>query len=339
MFAAVVLVTILAGALYLLRAKQESNRLAATAPPAQSADAESVNGVASVPHLVFRSTAYGGSYGKLSLVPTDQRDGPRVTSDAACDRVAANVDRVLCLAADRGAFTTYSVTVLDGHLNKLGSLAIEGIPSRASVSPDGRYGATTTFVSGDSYAAASFSTRTVVYDLVSTEAIANLEDFAVTKDGKSIKEVDFNFWGVTFQATAGRFYATLGTGGHQYLVEGDIATKRITVIHDGVECPSLSPDGTRLAFKKRSTVGGVVRWQPSILDLATMEEHPLAETRSVDDQMAWLDDVTVIYGLPRAAQGTAITDTWVMPADGSGTPERYLEQAWSVVPTGPVPRP
>jgi hypothetical protein len=35
--------------------------------------------------------------------------------------------------------------------------------------------------------------------------------------------VDINFWGVTFARAPGRFYATLGTKGHTYLVEGDWA--------------------------------------------------------------------------------------------------------------------
>jgi hypothetical protein len=339
LFGAVVAVTVIAGALYVVNARQRNDRLAATAPAAQDADATTIAAVAELPHLVFRSTAYGTSYGKLSLLSTEEPGATRVTSTYDCDRVAANADRVLCLAADRGAVTTYSVTVLDAHLRELGELAVEGIPSRAAVSPDGRFGATTTFVSGDSYAAASFSTRTVVYDLTTTEPLGNLEEFDVTRDGSRFKEVDFNFWGVTFRNDGGDFYATLGTGGHQYLVEGSVATREITVLRDGVECPSLSPDGTRIAFKKRSTEGGAVHWQLSVLDLATMTEHPLAETRNVDDQVAWLDDDTVLYGLPRASQGTAITDTWAVPADGTGTPQLYLAQTWSVVPTGPLVNP
>ena len=72
------------------------------------------------------------------------------------------------------------------------------------------------------------------------------------------------------------------------------------MLRTGVECPSLSPDGTRIAFKKRNP-GTVVTWGISVLDLATLEDHPLAETRNVDDQVEWLDDQTVIYGLPQDA--------------------------------------
>ena len=34
-----------------------------------------------------------------------------------------------------------------------------------------------------------------------------------------------------------------------------------------------------------------------MLDLATMRETPLAETRSIDDQAEWLDDDHVLYGI------------------------------------------
>ena len=88
-----------------------------------------------------------------------------------------------------------------------------------------------------------------------------------------------------------------------------------------MECPSLSPDGKRLAFKKR--VGGLLRpvWRFHVLDLATMSETPLAELRSIDDQIEWLDDRQVLYG-----DGSTI---WVAAADGTGQPRKFLSQATS----------
>jgi Tol biopolymer transport system component len=95
---------------------------------------------------------------------------------------------------------------------------------------------------------------------------------------------------------------------------------RARVIHDDVECPSLSPDGTRVAFKKRT--GSAERpWRLSVLDLATRRETPLAETRSVDDQAEWLDDGHVLYGAAGAV--------WSVPADGRGRPSRYIARASS----------
>ena len=67
------------------------------------------------------------------------------------------------------------------------------------------------------------------------------------------------------------------------------------MLHENVECPSLSPDGTRVAYKRRT--GSATRpWRLTVLDLATMRETPLAEPRSVDDQAEWLDDDHVLYG-------------------------------------------
>ena len=113
-----------------------------------------------------------------------------------------------------------------------------------------------------------------------------------------------------------------------------------------MECPALSPDGTRLAFKKRNP-GPTITWRVAVLDLATMKEHVLAERRDVDDQVAWLDDATVMYGLAgdvsgRSAEaigvpilGTAApiaADTWTVAADGSGKPALLVKGAWSTVP-------
>ena len=128
-----------------------------------------------------------------------------------------------------------------------------------------------------------------------------------------------------------RSYATLGTGGKTYLVAGDLRARELRVLRDGVECPSLSPDETRLAFKERSGGLGLVTWHISVLDLETLEAVPLAETRSVDDQVEWLDDEHVLYGLPEGASGqsAAVTDVWSVRADGTGTPSKLLAGAWS----------
>ena len=76
------------------------------------------------------------------------------------------------------------------------------------------------------------------------------------------------------------------------------------MIHENVECPSLSPDGTRIAYKKR-TGSSSTPWHLTVLDLATMRETPLAETRSVDDQVEWLDDDHVLYGVDGAIWAVA----------------------------------
>ena len=256
----------------------------------------------------------------------------------------------ICLTQDIQplSFVTDAV-IFDSRFHKLHSVELPGLASRTRISSDGRYAATTTFVQGDSYADAGFSTRTSIIAMKTGSVILDLEKLAVTKDGESFHNVDFNFWGVTFVKNSERFYATLGTGGQTYLVEGNLDTQKARVLRSGVECPSLSPDGTRIAFKKRNP-GTIVTWGISVLDLATLKDHPLAETRNVDDQVEWLDDQTVMYGLPQdagdvnaaadATPGTPIlggqasiqTNTWAVPANGTGTPKELISGAWSTIP-------
>src|SRR5204863_3698876 len=86
-----------------------------------------------------------------------------------------------------------------------------------------------------------------------------------------------------------------GNGGQTYLVEGDLSARTARVLREGVECPSLSPDGTRLAFKMQVGDGGRITWRLRVVDLATLIDTPLAETRSIDDQVEWLDDARILY--------------------------------------------
>ena len=133
---------------------------------------------------------------------------------------------------------------------------------------------------------------------------------------------------MTFATDGDRFFATLGTGGVMYLVEGSLAHRTIRVVTDGIECPALSPDETRVAFKKRMPGNGKPHWQPHVLDLKTLKATALAESRSVDDQVEWLDDEHILYALPQEI-GSPVADVWMLPADGSGGPEIFLEQASS----------
>jgi hypothetical protein len=245
-----------------------------------------------------------------------------------CDRIDFRAGRGICLQAHHGLFTTYEALILDGSLRVLHRLSLPGSGSRARISPDGRLAAYTVFVTGDSYATAGFSTRTAIVDTATGKRLAQLEQFTVVRDGRRIHAPDFNFWGVTFAADGDRFWATLATKGSTYLVGGALSTRTLHVIRQGVECPSVSPDGSRLAFKERvSARYSPVAWQPAILDLKTLRTRLLPETRNVDDQIAWLDNEHVAYGLP--VGGTATTDVWSLAADGSRGPVRVLRAAWS----------
>jgi hypothetical protein len=325
-FVSIVVVCVVGAVVYVARSSPP-NEVESGASPVSTVP---VATVAAAPHILFRETRVDSGFGKLSLVGLADPNGPRATTDLTCERVDFEKDRGICLSANRGAVTSYATIVFDQDFKTLSSTPLTGLPSRVRVSPDGHYGATTTFVAGDSYAADTFSTRTNLLDLRSGESLGSLEQFSVVKDGQPFSAVDFNFWGVTFANDNNTFYATLGTGGHTYLVKGDLAARQATVIRDGVECPDLSPDNKRIAFKKRLPgSGGRIEWRLSVLDLDTLADHETAETRNVDDQATWLDDDHVLYALPVADSATPTDDTWSVPADGSGSPQRVVPGAWS----------
>ncbi|WP_327280040.1 MULTISPECIES: hypothetical protein [unclassified Streptomyces] len=275
--------------------------------------------------IVFRNMAWGPHRDELATVPADAPRGPRTASGVSCLRFYAAAGTGICLQADKGGVQdSYRAVVLDAGLKEVSARPVAGIPTRARVSPQGHLVAWTVFVGGDSYAGTNFSTRTSLLDLRTGKFDASLEDFAIHKDGKAYRNSDVNFWGVTFAADERTFYATLATGGQTYLVRGDLAERTVTTLRENLECPSLSPDGTRLVFKKR--VPGLspdAPWRLYVLDLASMQETPLAEQRSVDDQVVWTDDEHVVYSLP----GDFGADLYTLPADGSGAPAPLMTSA------------
>ena len=268
--------------------------------------------------VLFRNTIPDKTFGMLAVASLSKPD-TREMSDLKCDRVYYAAGEGLCLASV-GAFSShYDAKIFNSDFQVTNSIEITGIPSRARVSSDGTLGAYTTFVNGDSYAPGNFSTRTSIVRMKTGDVIADLEKFKVTRNGQPFSNRNFNFWGVTFAHDDDHFYATLGSGPTTYLVEGSIKARLMQVLTTHVECPSLSPDGTRIAYKRSLNSHG--SWRLYVLDLKTMKKWPLAETNSVDDQAEWLDDNTVLYW-----RGT---DVWEVPADGSGTPKRLLLDAAS----------
>jgi hypothetical protein len=272
------------------------------------------------PYVVFRSVdrSHPATYGRLAVAAlAGARPGAPVLAGPACDRAGFAADRGICLDVQGSRM---GVSILDARMRTLHTLLLPGIPSRARVSPDGRWGGVTAFLLGHAYAAAGqFSTVATIINLRSGRVVGDLEkDFKVYRNGKPVDAQDRNYWGLTFAADEDTFYATLASHGKTWLIKGSIRARRAHTIHANVECPSLSPDGTRIGYKKAVQHNPTV-WRFTVLDLATGRATPLAETRSVDDQLAWLDDDRLLYGDKQR--------TWVVNADGSGTPRPWLAGA------------
>nr|WP_225957152.1 hypothetical protein [Amycolatopsis lexingtonensis] len=270
--------------------------------------------------LFYRDTATG----RVGAVPLADPGAKPQLSGLKCDRFAVAGQTAVCLAVKPGTLPAVTdVLVLDGRLGVRHTETLPGTPSRARVSPDGKRVYWTVFVTGDSYAQTGFSTRAGLYEVDSGRLVKTIEELPVFVDGKRYFAADVNYWGITFAPDGNRFYATLGSKGKTYLVEADYGRYRGKALRENVECPSLSPDGKRVAFKKKVGEGA---WRLSVLDLASLAETELAETRSVDDQALWQDDHTVLYGLENAV--------WAVPADGSGAPRQLVGGAASPAVTG-----
>jgi prolyl oligopeptidase PreP (S9A serine peptidase family) len=109
-----------------------------------------------------------------------------------------------------------------------------------------------------------------------------------------------------------------------------LSARRLEVLRENVECPSLSPDGTRLAYKR--SMGGAENWRLHVLDLRTMRDVPLAERRSIDDQAEWLDDESIAYSLPSgASRSTAGSDIWTLKVTGDTPPRMLVSGGYSPV--------
>jgi hypothetical protein len=276
------------------------------------------------PYLMVRSTA-PDSWRRLVLFPLGTPAAVGYVTELVCERAYLGGNRGVCLVeASQGAITNHSAEIFDESFTVRHRLPLTGLPSRTRVSTDGRRAGITVFEQGHSYAEAGFSTRTTIIDTIAGRVFADLEQFTIWRDGKRFQAADFNFWGVTFAQDGNRFFATLSSGGIKYLIEGNVDAREGRVVRTGVECPSLSPDNTRIAYKHMTDRSG--SWQLRVYDLRTGAETALTmETRSVDDQVEWLDNDRVIYHIT----GSRGADIWVLRTDGTESPQILREYAYS----------
>jgi hypothetical protein len=247
---------------------------------------------------------YVGPDGRVHQLDGDHEIG----TGPSCLRAHAAGGTLVCLRAN-GLPGGYEVVAFSNERERV-RLPVWGTPSRARVSPSGRLIAWTVFRTGDSYLPTGrFSTTAGIYDLATGAHYGSLEDFTSIVDNRELAAADRNFWGITFASDDRTFYATLSSGGRIWLMRGDLSTRRLEAIRENVECPSLSPDGTRIAYKLRSGQ----QWRLQVLNLDTGADTAVAESSNVDDQAAWLDEHTLGY----SRDGTLYS----APVHGPGQPE------------------
>ena len=319
------LVVVSAATAYAIQQRDQVERQRNT-PPA--AEVTTVAKIESGPRIVFRHTGVDDSYGLIAMVPLDEPGGARAFVDIPCDRVAAWEGGAFCLATERGVVTKFRAHVLGPDWAVQRSRPVPGIPSRTRVSPDASLVATTSFVAGHSYMSTGFSTATEVHEIAGGQDWGNLERFTLTIGGREVRPADLNVWGVTFVDNE-VFYATAGSGDRTWLVRGDLDDRTLTSVTSDAECPAVSPDHTRVAFKIDLEPGAAKVWGLAVLDLASGERTVLQRgPRGVDDQAEWLDDNTLLYGLPRDDEA-GVTDVWSLDTSSDAQPRLLIEQAWS----------
>ena len=66
-----------------------------------------------------------------------------------------------------------------------------------------------------------------------------------------------------------------------------------------------------------------------MLNLETGAEITLPESRSVDDQIEWLDNNHLLYAASERGVATAKPAIWMVPADGTDSPKLFVLDAES----------
>lgn len=277
--------------------------------------------------ILFRHTGLDSHYGTVAMVPLDDAGAEREFTGIPCDRVDATSEAVSCLVVPRGLETEFHSQVFDASWAVLDDATIEGVPSRTRLSPDGGLVSTTAFVTGHEYQTGGFSSSAEIRT-TSGRLLGDLEDFALTLEGRPAEPEDRNYWGVSFVDDR-VFYASLGTDDRTYLVRGDLEARTLTTVTENAECPSVSPDGRRVAFKVDVTPGSEKLWGLAVYDLASGTRTELENgPRGVDDQVQWLDEDTLLYGQPRGDQ-PGVDDVWAVDITPDARPRLLIEQAWS----------
>lgn len=269
--------------------------------------------------LVFVNRVPGDDYGHVGYV---NLAGERFITPLTCQRVDWNRNGGICLQSGSIGVQARGL-LLDSTLRPTSRFPV-ATPSRAEVSPDGSGVSWTGFVTGHDYlAAGEFATTTQLID-VERQLGADLETDFVTlvADGTDLGSLDENYWGTSY-VNSQQFYATVGFEGQTNLVFGDVETGRLEIVFENASCPAVSPDGLTIIAKEQRDDA----FQLIAIDVATGSRRDLAETRSIDDQVEWIDDTSIVYGLLNEEAGTVgqpALDIWVLNVSDGSAPRLLL---------------
>jgi hypothetical protein len=235
----------------------------------------------------------------------------------------------VCLSEDAGLVASYTATFFDADdpgQRDIKSYAIPR-PSRAQVSADGSLATTTSFITGASYEDITGETSTVVtIDAFDEKKLTGVNQFEVDAPEARYFDENRKFWGLSF-IDNNEFYITGLFGNEPEIMLGNIEERVVRPTGYEGSCPSLSPDLASLVFKQTRAQGG---FDLVVVDLASGAITVLNETRSVDDQVEWLDNDTILYALHPEGEEDLVQpeyDIWMLDIAEGSVPELFLPNA------------
>jgi hypothetical protein len=297
---------------------------AATEPPVDTAAAVPPAVTAKSGEVMFVNRVPGDDYGRLGI---RHADGSRTLLNRDCVRVHIAADHGVCLSDDGlGAFqTTFFEAANPAVSIKSYSSAL---PSRARISPGGTFSSVTAFITGVSYADVGAETTTLVTidKIDSNDRLRGANGLAVDASEERYQRFDATYWGLSF-VDENEFYITGFYGDAPEIMRGTIDSMTIEPTGWIGSCPSISPDGQTLVFKEQRPDGG---YDLAAVNVATQEKWLLGESRSVDDQVEWLDNDTILYALHPEGSDDNVQpefDIWMLDIAPGSTPELFLPNA------------
>ena len=244
------------------RARSEMSSAPAAKPSAPRIAPAPIAAVTSVPStppsIMFRITALGEAHGRLGVTPLAEGDRLPTVTALSCERLHFSVDRGVCLTAERGMFTSYGATVFDSDFQTLHRLRLGGLPGRGARHPRRSSRGHHRVRERALLRGAATSDTHVVHRPPHWRARArehgDVHGAARRRHhpGSGLQLLG----GHLLRETAIGSTRRSGRAGQTYLIEGNLEPREARVVRGGVECPALSPDNTRVAFKKRT--GGVI---------------------------------------------------------------------------------